>query len=165
MRVAAAQVYVDGEAEPSLMYEPAKASGVGSITGPNSAAPSSQQPWSTKWFGQLGRSSYFNTFRVPFQKSVRVTYQCPPTLCHDAAQRYMLFVQARGVSGLGDGLTDIISGLVNLPGHMFWANYPSHAPLPPPSCSVREQTNPRFANAVPWSLRWKGCLCVRYLEC
>jgi hypothetical protein len=79
-------------------YAPAKASGVGIIKpgGPNGAGPNSPQPWSTKWFGQLGRDSYFNTFKVPFQRSVRLTYQCPPTICHNETDSVFLFIQVSG---------------------------------------------------------------------
>jgi hypothetical protein len=102
------RIYIDGETNPSLAYQPAKASGVGigaigQIIGPGNG--STLGPWSTKWFGQLGRSAYFNTFRVPFQRSLRLTYQSG--LGQPDA---MLFIQARGVSGLGDGLSDIIPG-------------------------------------------------------
>ena len=100
------RVYVDNESVPSLAYEPAKAAGVANPQGPDGTGtvegpggdpgpPSSLvneteylKPWGTKWFGQLGRSAYFNTFRVPFQSSIRVTYQSGPGL-PDA----MLFIQ------------------------------------------------------------------------
>ena len=79
-------------------------------------------------FGQLGRYAYFNTFKVPFQKSVRLTYQCPPVLCPPgSAARHLLFIQARGVSGLGagtfvfcEGLLCVRACLVRVGGGFFW---------------------------------------------
>ena len=68
-------------------------------------------PWSTKWFGQLGRNAYFNTFKVPFQKSIRLTYMSGADDQGKVQPDCMLFIQARGVSGLTPtGLTEVIPG-------------------------------------------------------
>lgn len=45
----------------------------------SAAAPVPQAPWSTKWFGKLAKSgAWSNKFRVPFQKSINITYRAGP---------------------------------------------------------------------------------------
>jgi len=62
--------YVDDEANASVEFLPSMACGTGFFDG--------QAPWGTKWFGKgAADGSWFNNFRVPFKKSVRVTYQRP----------------------------------------------------------------------------------------
>jgi hypothetical protein len=60
--------YVDGETTASIAYNPGLASGVGF----NDA----QAPWGTKWIGKgAADGSWWNNIRIPFQKSIRVTWQ------------------------------------------------------------------------------------------
>jgi hypothetical protein len=93
------RMYVDGEVAPSLVFEPAKAAGVGIRNTSRSDLP----PWGTRWMGSLGRDAYYVTFRVPFQRSLAVTFQGEPAAA---------WLQARGVEGLV--LDDVIAG-VTLP--------------------------------------------------
>eukprot|EP00656_Telonema_subtile_P053646 TRINITY_DN7822_c0_g1_i3.p1 TRINITY_DN7822_c0_g1~~TRINITY_DN7822_c0_g1_i3.p1 ORF type:complete len:480 (-),score=120.61 TRINITY_DN7822_c0_g1_i3:112-1551(-) len=63
--------YVDGEQNASIAFSPAMASGTGYDDG--------QAPWGTKWIG-LGAGkgqgqAWFNNFKIPFGKSIRVTAQ------------------------------------------------------------------------------------------
>lgn len=59
--------YIDGEATPSIVFQPPMACGVG--FGDQAA------PWGTKWMGKGAKSTgWFHNFQIPF-KSVRVTYQ------------------------------------------------------------------------------------------
>jgi hypothetical protein len=38
-----------------------------------------QVPWSTRWFGKNAKSGgWFNNFRIPFQKSINVTFRAGP---------------------------------------------------------------------------------------
>jgi len=60
--------YVDNEALPSIQYIPPIACG--------SAVDETSAPWGTKWFGKGAKDgSWFNNFKIPFQKSIRVTVQ------------------------------------------------------------------------------------------
>ena len=65
--------YLDGEAAASIEFKPPMAAGVG-------FDDAQKAPWGTKWFG-LGAGkggngqAWFNNFKIPFQKSVRVTVQ------------------------------------------------------------------------------------------
>jgi len=60
--------YIDGEETASIQFNPGLASGVGF----NDA----QAPWGTKWIGKgAADGSWFNNLRIPFQKSVKVTWQ------------------------------------------------------------------------------------------
>jgi hypothetical protein len=93
------RMYVDGEAAPSLVFEPAKAAGVGIRNTTRGDVP----PWSARWMGSLGRNAYFLTFRVPFQRSLAVTFAGAPAAA---------WLQARGAEGLA--LDDVIAG-VTLP--------------------------------------------------
>eukprot|EP01064_Diplonema_japonicum_P020459 TRINITY_DN2991_c1_g2_i1.p1 TRINITY_DN2991_c1_g2~~TRINITY_DN2991_c1_g2_i1.p1 ORF type:complete len:432 (+),score=92.86 TRINITY_DN2991_c1_g2_i1:74-1369(+) len=64
------RIYIDGEATPSIDMSPLMAAGVG--------FNDSHAPWGTKWMG-LGAGNggngqaWFNNFRIPFTKSIRVT--------------------------------------------------------------------------------------------
>lgn len=97
------RMYIDNETAPSLLFEPAKAAGMGFA---NSTHPGSSDvpPWGTKWLGSLGRNAYYLTLRVPFQASLRVTYQQGA-----AAGGCALWIQARGSEGLDLG--SVIPGL------------------------------------------------------
>jgi len=60
--------YVDGETTASIVYNPGLASGVGF----NDA----QAPWANHWIGKgAADGSWFNNILIPFQKSIRVTWQ------------------------------------------------------------------------------------------
>ena len=96
------RVYVDGEAAPSLTFEPAKAVGIGFLN--TSHAPASDlPPWGTRWVGSLGRNAYHTTLRAPFSASLRVTLQA------GTAGGCALWAQARGAEGLA--LDHIIEGM------------------------------------------------------
>lgn len=97
------RVYVDGEAAPSLVYAPAAASGIGILNDTHMGAD--VPPWGIPLIGSLGRSSYYNTLRVPFQAGVAVTFQAGPGQPYGA----MVFLQVRGVDGLS--LADVIPGV------------------------------------------------------
>jgi len=59
--------YIDGEANASIAFQPGLASGVGW---------NDKQVWGTKWIGKgAADGSWFNNFKIPFQKSVSVTWQ------------------------------------------------------------------------------------------
>jgi len=60
--------YIDGETTASIQFNPGLAAGVGF----NDA----QAPWGTQWVGKgAADGSWFHNLRIPFQKSVRVTWQ------------------------------------------------------------------------------------------
>lgn len=64
--------YIDGEETASIQFFPSMANGVG--------FHDTQGPWGTKWFGKGSLDgSWFNNFRIPFQKSIRVTIQAVGT--------------------------------------------------------------------------------------
>ena len=94
------RLYVDGA--PPLAFELAKFAGTGFPPAADAA------PWHSDLFGSLGRSSWFSTIRVPFERSLVVTYQQAPSGPPSA----MFFAQARAVEGLA--LDGIIAG-VTLP--------------------------------------------------
>ena len=101
--VASAQIrmYVDNETIPSIVFEPRKAAGMGFANTTHSG--SDLPPWGSKWMGSLGRNAYYLTFRVPFQASLRVTYQQGVV-----AGGCATWIQARGSEGLD--LSSIIPG-------------------------------------------------------
>jgi len=60
--------YIDGEVNASIEFEPSLACGVGSFD--------RHAPWGTKWFGKGAKNgAWFNNFRIPFEKSIKVTVQ------------------------------------------------------------------------------------------
>jgi len=60
--------YIDGETTASIQFNPGLASGVG-FNDP-------QAPWATKWIGKgANDGSWWNNIRMPFQKSIRITWQ------------------------------------------------------------------------------------------
>jgi len=68
MGVTTIRYYVDGESTASIAYNPGLASGVGF----NDA----QAPWGNHWIGKgAADGSWFNNILIPFQKSIRVTWQ------------------------------------------------------------------------------------------
>lgn len=84
------RVYIDGEISASLAYEPAKAVGIGILN----TSHGDPTPWGSKWIGSLGRNSYYNMLRAPFQKSVLVTFQ------NTHGGSCFFFGTARGSEGL-----------------------------------------------------------------
>lgn len=99
------RVYVDNETTPSLVFEPRKAAGMGFAN--TSHSGSDLPPWGSKWMGSLGRNAYYLTLRVPFQASLRVTYQ------QGVGGGCGLWIQARGSEGLD--LSSIIPGFTMPP--------------------------------------------------
>jgi len=60
--------YIDGETTASIQFVPPLACG--------SAVDETKAPWGTKWIGKGAKDgSWWSNFRIPFQKSVRVTVQ------------------------------------------------------------------------------------------
>lgn len=92
------RLYVDGGAP--LVFEIAKAAGVGILP------QGDVTPWHSAFFGSLGRNSWFSTIRVPFERSLVVTYQ----QATGEPNNVMFFAQARAVEGLT--LDGIIAGVV-----------------------------------------------------
>ena len=95
------RLYVDNETSPSLHFEPAKAAGMGFAN--TSHAGTDLPPWGNRHMGSLGRNAYYLTLRVPFQASLRLTYQA------GAAGGCSVWMQARGSEGLDPAA--IIPGL------------------------------------------------------
>jgi hypothetical protein len=63
--------YVDGETSPSIEFFPPLACGVGFQDQLHTSVP-----WGTQWFGKGAKDgSWFLNFRIPFQRSIRVTEQ------------------------------------------------------------------------------------------
>lgn len=89
--------YVDGEVNASIAFLVPQACGAGFADQHN--------PWGTKWFGKgAADGAWFNNFRIPFQKSIRITAQ---HLLGNYGGFYMI---VRGVPNL-----DINIGGVTLP--------------------------------------------------
>jgi hypothetical protein len=60
--------YIDGETTASISFLPPLACGVGFAD--------QYSPWGTKWFGKgAADGAWFNNFRIPFQKTIRITVQ------------------------------------------------------------------------------------------
>ncbi|CAF1201746.1 unnamed protein product [Rotaria sordida] len=76
--------YIDGETQPSIVFIPSMLVGAGF----NDQAA----PWGTKWMGKgANERGWFNNFRVPFQKSIRVTGK----LASSETQSFTLPINAR----------------------------------------------------------------------
>jgi len=79
--------YIDGEAQASIQFQPALACGVGFAD--------TQAPWGTQWFGKgAADSGWFWNFKVPFTKSIIVTFQ------HPAGNAGGFYIIIRGGSNL-----------------------------------------------------------------
>jgi len=64
--------FVDGETTPSIAVTPGMACGVG-------FNDMTRVPWSTRWFGKNAlEGGWFNNIRIPFTRSIRVTYTAGP---------------------------------------------------------------------------------------
>ena len=62
--------YIDGETTASIQFSPSMMSGVG--------FDDPQAPWGTKWIGKGAKDgAWFHNFKIPFQKTIRVTAQRP----------------------------------------------------------------------------------------
>lgn len=95
------RMYVDGEASPSLVFEPAKAAGMGFLNTTHTSTD--LPPWGSRWMGSLGRNAYYTSFRVPFMRSLRITFQ------EGAAGGSAVWLQARGSEGIA--LDHVIPGI------------------------------------------------------
>ena len=83
--------YIDGEAEASIAFAPGMACGVG--------FGDQKAPWGTKWIGKgSARDGWFHNIRIPFYKSLRVTFQ-----------------DVNIPDGKGASVYLIVRGLTNLP--------------------------------------------------
>ncbi|CAF1509457.1 unnamed protein product, partial [Adineta steineri] len=81
--------YIDGEAVPSIQFITYMLAGAGF----NDRAA----PWGTKWIGKGAKSGgWYNNFRVPFQKSIRVTGKLPSTSSDDK----IIWIIVRGTENL-----------------------------------------------------------------
>ncbi|CAF1444803.1 unnamed protein product [Rotaria sp. Silwood1] len=81
--------YIDGESVPSIQFVTYMLAGAG--------FNDQTAPWGTKWIGkgaQLG--GWYNNFRVPFQKSIRVTGKLPST----ATGSKIIWIIVRGTENL-----------------------------------------------------------------
>eukprot|EP00039_Didymoeca_costata_P003025 m.64612 g.64612 ORF g.64612 m.64612 type:complete len:399 (+) comp11660_c0_seq2:105-1301(+) len=107
--------YIDGETNASIVFSPNMACGVGpfanrtesSNSPPSGPSPFSTKtnetnaPWSSKYFGKgSADGGWFLNVKVPFQRSIKVTYQLPPIPGHPEVTALRAFVQVRGVESL-----------------------------------------------------------------
>ena len=80
--------YVDGERMASIEFQPQHACGV--------AFDDPENVWGNKWAGKGSNAGgFFHAFRVPFYKSLTVTYALAP-----GAEKGSIFIQVRGVENL-----------------------------------------------------------------
>jgi len=80
--------YIDGEQTASISYVPAMACGVGFTD--------NQGPWGNEWFGKGGSNgAWYNNFRIPFQKSINITFKFPPGINDD-----VIYMIVRGAENL-----------------------------------------------------------------
>ncbi|CAF1580208.1 unnamed protein product [Didymodactylos carnosus] len=89
--------YIDGETSPSIQFVTYMLVGVG--------FNDQQAPWGTRWIGkgaQLG--GWFNNFRIPFHKSIRITGQLPASI----PERKIFYVIVRGTENLPTNLGGFI---------------------------------------------------------
>jgi len=94
--------YVDDETTASIQFIPSMACGVG--------FDDQHNPWGTNWFGKgAAGGAWFNNFRIPFQRSIKVTTQHP--------------------SGIQGGFYIIVRGLPNLPITLGGVAIPSTAKM------------------------------------
>ena len=91
------RIYVDGEANASIVFTPRMATGQGfspSCGGADGGA-SLPEPWGTDLFGkQSDLDGYYFKFRVPFYLSIRVTAQLPPGVAG-----FNVYTIIRGIEG------------------------------------------------------------------
>lgn len=73
-------VYIDGEEEPSLDFNMFFAHGINTTA----AVEDKFAPWATSRFGHTAHNGggFFNTYRIPFGKSIKITVRIPgPQSC------------------------------------------------------------------------------------
>jgi hypothetical protein len=162
---AAIRIYVDGETTPSLAFTPSAAAGVGLVN----ASEVDHAPWGTPFIGSLGRYSYYTAVRVPFQRSIAVTYQSGAGQA-DA----MVFLAARGAENIA---LDGIVGGVTLPPtarlRLFTALNVTYKPLDymvladiPPSSLAGYSGGAFFLSTLWWSSTSPNTIegCVRAVD-
>ena len=93
--------YIDGEENASIAFEPGMAAGSG-FDDPTA-------PWGTKWIGHGAHSAWFHNFKIPFQKTIRITAQRP--------------------SGTAGGFYCIVRGVPNVPINLGGVAVPTTARL------------------------------------
>jgi len=94
--------YIDGEDDASIAFIPPLACGAG--------FNDQHSPWGTKWFGKGAKDgAWYNNFRIPFGKSVRITVQ--------------------SLNGTRNGFYIIFRGAPNLPISIGGYQIPSNAHL------------------------------------
>ena len=118
--------YIDGEAAPSIEFEPAMAcgSGIGYERLPYyQAGHNLKEPWgpelSNSMMGHSARSGggWHNRFKIPFARSIRVTVQLPPDIGLPANASNGMFLILRGLEGDPQPLT---VGSISLPPTIEW---------------------------------------------
>ena len=116
--------YIDGEAVPSIEFEPAMACGSGigyERLGYYQAGYNMKEPWgpelSNSMMGHSARSGggWHNRFKVPFARSIRVTVQLPLDVPANASNG--MFMILRGLEGDPNPLT---VGSLSLPPIVPW---------------------------------------------
>ncbi|CAF1029297.1 unnamed protein product [Rotaria sordida] len=81
--------YIDGEHVPSIQFVTYMLVGAG--------FNDQTTPWGTKWIGKEAKNGgWYNNFRVPFQKSIRITGKLPLT----KTNRKMIWIILRGTENL-----------------------------------------------------------------
>ena len=127
--------YIDGEKVASIQFTSAMAAGVGFLD--------TQGPWGTQWMGKGAHSGgWYNNFRIPFRKSIRITGQLPeaahssprPSSSSPRRQRFHgveSWQTARGVNASGSSQVFwmIVRGSENLPTSFHGFTLPSAARL------------------------------------
>ena len=103
--------YIDGEEHASIQFKPSLAAGVGH--GATTA------PWGTTWIGKAAKTGgWMWNFKVPFQRSVRVTIQT------DLVS--VLYIILRGAQNI-----PITIGGVTIPQHARLLQFVTNATIPP----------------------------------
>jgi hypothetical protein len=111
------RMYIDGEANASLVFSPSLAIGVG--FGDPSA------PWATSLFGRgSGAGAWFSNLRIPFEQSIRITLQAAP----GAPDYTHLYFICRGAENLGITIAGVE---VPLPGSRLVLQTRRAALIPP----------------------------------
>ena len=81
--------YLDGELTSSISFSPPMATGTG-------FDDQGAVPWGTEWFGKGAKqAAWFSHFRIPFQKSINVTFKAGPGQPDDT-----IYIIVRGAENL-----------------------------------------------------------------
>jgi hypothetical protein len=81
-------MYIDGEATPSIQFQPSLACGVG--------FDDNQAAWGNDFFGkQADSGGWYSNIRVPFSRSINITYQSAPGAAND-----VIYMWVRGQENL-----------------------------------------------------------------